>query len=812
MEEIISDFKYGLRLLFKNPAFSTAVVVALALGIGANTAIFSVVRSVLIEPLPYGSPEDLVVVEDVAPGQPVTRVSAANYLDWQRQAQSFQGMAGYRSLDLNLYVEGQPRVVRVGTVSPSFFRVLGVQAAVGSTFEAAEDVPVSPEVVLSHGFWQRTFGADRSMIGGSINLDERQYRVTGVMPADFEFAEKVDLWTRGEHGVPVLPFPYEGDITQLRSASYFEAVARLREGVSREAAESEMESIAAALGEQYPDVNEGHSARVVPLRDKLVGDVQPALMVLTGAVILVLLIACANVSNLLLARAGARSLELSVRASMGASRGRLVRQMVSEGLVMALLGGLVGFLLAAFGVQLLVGLSPDDIPRLDQVRLDGVVIAFTLGVAVLTALLIGVFPAVQSTRWDLQSQLRGGSASLSANASRKRAQDGFLLAQVTITVMLLVGAGLLMRSFLELQRVEPGFEPAESLTTKISLNPQRYAAPEQKVQFFRQVLQEVESLPGVRSAAAAVHLPFSGSAFTFAFDIAGRPPAEPGSEPEAGYRVVTPGYFRTMGIPLQAGRDFGDWSSVEGRREVLINQTLARLHWQDASPLGGQISFGDVVDGEPLTYEVVGVVGDVRHAGLKQPPEPEIYMPYSSDPVPYMSLVVRAGSNAAGLVEPVRRAVLEVDPRQPIYQISSLETALDDSVADLQFTAALLGVFSLTALLLAMVGVYSVMSYTVTQSRREIGIRMAMGANRKDVVTMVVRRALIVALVGVGLGAIGAWLSSRVLASLLYEVGTADPLTFFGTAAIVVGSAVLGSLLPARRASKIAPYRVLREA
>lgn len=802
----MNDLRYCFRTLCGSPAFTTVAVVLLALGIGANTAIFSVVNAVLLRPLPYQDPERLVMVWENfrALGRPTNLVSPANFLDWQAQNGVFEQMAAIQSLSLNLTGQGEPEELQAQMVSGNYFAVLGVQPALGRAFSLEEDQPAGPlVVVLSHRLWQRRFGADRGVIGRSVTLSGAPVTVIGVMGADSlvlpALGQAPEAWQ------PIRLDPardYRAD-----AGRYLAAIARLRPGVSRPQAEADMDAIARRLARQHRDFNKGWGATVVPLQQQYVGEARPALLVLLGAVGLVLLIACANVANLLLARATLRRREMAVRAALGAGRWRLIRQLLLESVSLAALGGALGLLLGWWGARLLVALAPKAIPLLDQVRLDGPVLAFTMGISLLTGVIFGLAPSLAASPANLREELQEGSARAGAGGGSQLLRRALVVLEVALSVILLVGAGLLIRSFLRLQSVDPGFRAANLLTFRLLLPRRQYREPRQWASFFREAVERIGALPGVQSAGAINFLPFSGMVSGAYFVVEGRPAPEPADRPTAAVTVVTPGYFRTMAVPLLRGRVFTPRDTAESRGVLVINQTMAHLFFPAEDAVGKRLA---VQMGNRVPGEIVGVVGDVKHHGFDSPVRPMIFYPFTQLPYQYMVVVVRAASDPRGLAGPVVGAIRSMDPNQAVAQVRPMEEVLSDSVSRARFIMLLLAIFAAVALALAVVGIYGVVSYLVTQRTREIGIRMALGATPRDVLRMVVGHGAILAVAGVAIGLAGSWASTRLMSRLLFGVSAYDPAICGGTAALLTAVSVVAAWIPARRAARVDPMVALR--
>ncbi len=817
MRDFIQELRHALRTLARQPAFTGVALLTLALGIAANTAIFSVVDAVLLSPLPYPQADRLVMVWSSAPGTPRTTVSPANFLDWREQGDVFEGLTSFQSLDLNHSGEGTPERLRGASVSANFFQVLGVPPALGTTFQPLAGSSPHQVVVLSHELWRRRFGGDARIVGRSVRLNEQSYEVIGVMPQGFGLpgigptralpTHAPELWVPAViKDIPQLGPNAAEDRSSWRNSSYLRVLGRLKPGVTLERAASAMSTIAERLAREYPPTNEGSGITLVPLREQLVGNVQPVLWVLLGAVGLVLAIACANVANLVLARATARRQEFAVRMALGAGRGRLVRQLLVESVVLGLGAGALGLLLSLWGLDALLALVPPELPRLGEVHLDGRVLAFTFCVSLGTGVLFGLVPAIHAAAPDLNGVLRqvGGGK---MTAGRDRSRSALVVGEVALAVVLLIGAGLLLRSLWRLQSVEPGFQADHVLTWKVALPTDKYPDGSRQAAFFTQLLERVVALPGVRSAGGVSDLPFGGSDIWTSFLIEGREPPRPGEQQSLGLQVITPGYLRTLGIPLRQGRDVSSTDTEDAQQVVLINEAAARRYWPGVDPVGQRVHLGQE---EEAWRTVVGVVGDVRHQGPAEVIRPEMYLPALQRTFFFMSFVVRVEGEPVALVPAVRSAVAALDPDLPIADVRPMEQMVATVMARPRFVSSLVALFAGLSLLLAGVGLYGVIAYMAQQRTREIGIRMALGARPADVLRLVVGRGMLLSLAGVGLGLLGAWAVTRVMGSLLFEVSATDPLTFGALALLVLGVAMLATWLPARRATRVDPLVALR--
>ncbi|HEX8115778.1 MAG TPA: ABC transporter permease, partial [Pyrinomonadaceae bacterium] len=753
-----------------------------------------------LQPLPYKDADRLVIVweDNTKLGFPNDTPAVANYIDWRDQSTVFEGMAALADLSINLTGAGEPERFDGKRVSANFFSLLGVEPLLGRGFLAEEDAPgANHVVVLSHGLWQRRFGSDKGLVGKSITLNGEGYTVVGVMPPGFKFMnEDVGMW------VPVAFTPQQ---KANRGSHYLQVVARLKPGVTVEGAQAEMSTIATRLQQQYPEQNTDLGASVVPLHEEVVGKIKPALLVLLGAVGFVLLVACANVANLLLARAAARRREVAVRAALGASRWRIVRQLLAESVLLSGLAGALGLLLAVWGVELLVGLDPAGVQRAGEVTLDWRVLAFTLGLSVLTGILFGLAPALQASKADFVESLKEGGRS-GQGLARSRMRSALVVGEVALTLVLLVGAGLLLKSFSRLLAVDPGLDPHNVLTLDVALPPAKYKEPQRIKDFYERLTQEAAALPGVQAAGLVSILPLAGDDSSNFVQIEGRAPLPPGQAMRAGRRNVSADYFRAIGIPVKRGRALAA-SDAEGAQPVLvINESLARSFFPDEDPVGKRVRTGD----KSPWVEIVGVVGDVRHRGLDVDARPEMFFPHTQTPSRRMTLVVRSSGDPAALAAPLRERVRSIDRDQPVGNVKTMEEWVSESVASRRFTAALLGVFAAAAAALAALGLYGVVSYSVAQRTHEIGLRVALGARPRDVLRLVIGQGMTLTLVGTAVGVAAALALTRVITGLLFGVGATDPAVFVAVPLLLLVVALLACYLPARRATKVDPMVALR--
>jgi putative ABC transport system permease protein len=806
MQTLLQDLRYALRLLAKSPGFTLIAILTLALGIGANTAIFSVVNGVLLRPLGFRDPSRLVIVAEKSPFPTIT-TSYQNFVDWRDQSRTFESLEAARGTLITLTGKGEAERLTARMVTAGLFPLLGVDAAAGRTFLAEEDKAGGASVVLiSYGLWQGHFGGAADILGKPINLNSRPYTVVGVLPSGFQILQPAEIY---------FPFyPWAATLPDDRNwHPGIIAIGRMKPGVSRDQSRAEMVGITKRLEEQYPDYNTGTSADVIGLQEQMVQNVRPALLLLLGAVSLVLLIACVNVANLLLARAAARGKEVAIRTAMGAGRARVIRQLLTESVLLSLGGGVLGILLAWASLGPLLKISAGSVPQVLPIELNRWVLVFTFVVSLVTGLVFGLVPALRTAKLDLRETLNEGSRGSTTGPGHHRLRGILVASEIALAALLLVGSGLLLRSFSRLQDVPPGFQADHLLVADIPVTQAAYPQPEQRFQFFDRLVERAKTLPGVRSAGAASFLPVSGGGSIIHFNITGRPPKGPHDYVAAGYRTMTPNYLETLGVPLLRGRLISPADTERSPAVAVINVSMANKYFPNENPLGKRIQLGATPDNTVPTMEIVGVVGDVR-PGLGDEPQTEMYLPYRQAdlvlPVLQLSLVLRTTGDPQLQTSALRSALSEIDPNEPLVNGRTMEDNMAATVAQPRFRTWLIGIFAAVALVLAGVGVYGVMSYTVTQRTSEIGIRVTLGAQPGDVFKIVVGEGLRLALVGVGAGVVAALALTRVMQSFLFGISAYDPITFFGVAVLLTLVAVAASFFPARRATQVDPMIALR--
>lgn len=797
------DVRLGVRTLVHSPIFTVVTVLSLALGIGANTAIFSVVNGLLLRPLPYSEPEQLVDVwhtppQQSFPGLDRFSVSPANYIDWKAQSTTFEQMAVYSYTGLSLSTSNDPLPLIGAAVSSDFFSVLRTNPMQGRTFTPDEEQPGRDQVVvISHALWQRAFGANPNIVGQTLTLNSRGFTVVGIMPAGFQFPREADLW---------VPLAWDEKERQVRSIHDYLVIARLKKTSSLEQAQAEMSTISSRLEQQYPEEDSGWGARVIPLQEDVVGDIRTALLVLFCAVGFVLLIACANVANLMLARGANRQKEMAVRIALGAGRARLVRQLLTESVLLGVSGGLLGLLVAIAGSKMLVRWG--ELPSSADIGIDTWALGFTLLVSFAAGIIIGIVPALQFTKASLSETLKQGSGRTGGSPIKQHTRKALVISEVALSLVLLIGAGLMIRSFWKLQNVDPGFDTHNALTMSVFLTPTRYSEPHQVLAFLDRALEQIRVVPGVVSVGATTTIPLAGGGSTQPFTIEGRPAGTIAEQPMAQTRYITPDYFKAIGIPLRQGRVFSDQDRDHSVPVVIISEAMARRFWPGENPIGKRLT--PSFHAEQGAREIVGIVGDIKTSGLDVDSAAMMYLPYKQSPRPFMSFVVRTASDPASLIQPVSRAIYSIDKEQALTDVQTMDQVLTKSLSNRRFNMTLLLTFAGVALLLAAVGVYGVMNYTVTLRRRELGIRMALGAEAKDVLRLVLRQGLTLTLIGVAAGLISAYALTRLMASLLYGVTATDFLTFGSVSAVLILVGLAASYVPARRATKVNPTIALR--
>lgn len=804
---MLTDLRYALRMLVKSPAFSVIAILTLGLAIGANSAIFSVVSAVLLRPLPYAHSEQLVRVFGSQPQLALAPTSPANFLEWKEQNEVFERIGTYIGQGFNLVGGDKPERVIGQRVSADLFQLLGVQPSLGRAFTNEEDaIGHNQVVILSYEFWQSRFGGDANAVRQTVTLNEKPYTVIGVMPPGFAFPDtRTQVWT------PVAFNPAE---RATRDTNFIDVIARLKPGVSIEQARTHMATLAQRQAERYPQTNTGIGAKVISLHEQTVGDVRPMLIVLLGAVAFVLLIACANVANLLLARAAARQKEMAIRGALGASRSRVVRLLLTESVMLAVLGGAVGLLLAIWSIDLLVSLKPANLPRLAEIGVNRTVFGFTLAISVLTGVVFGLVPALQASKPDVNEGLKESSRGATGGPRRQHVRALLVVSEVALSLVLLVGAGLMIRSFARLLAVDPGFKADHVLTAFVSLPVSKYPKREEQAAFFQKLIERARALPGVSSAGVVTDIPLFGGSST-GFEIDGQPPPAPGQRPLTDYRMISPDYFRAMGMRLVKGRAFNSYDTDGAPGVVIINETMAARFFQNEDPVGKRVG----LSGDPTDWrEIVGVVGDVRNYGVDVPVKPESYVPYLQNAPGYLSgvasamtIAVRSGSDPTALATALLEQVQAIDKDQPVSDIKTMEWYLSASMAQRRFNMLLLGGFASLALVLAAVGIYGVIAYTVTQRTHEMGIRIALGARGGDILKLIFANAMLTTLGGIVIGLGAAFGLTRLLQNLLYQVTATDPFVFGSITLLLLFVAMVATYIPARRAMKVDPITALRE-
>ncbi|MHB8499872.1 MAG: ADOP family duplicated permease [Candidatus Acidiferrales bacterium] len=808
LEQLLEDVRFGLRLLRKNPGFTSIAMLTLALGIGANTAVFSLVYAVLLQPLPYKDPSRLIVLNETTPKVGTVSVSYPNFLDWRAQSHAFSQMAALHGVSFNLAGIAQPENISGDAVSPNFLSMMGIRPFLGRDFDASEEKAGTALVILlSYSLWQSHFGGDPNAVGRMITLDSRGFTIVGVLPASYRGLDKTDV---------MLPIGVWATDNSTNAAERGErgdmsVIGKLAPGVTFGQARAEMEGIAARLAKEYPGSNEQFSVTLQPIREAFVGNMKTAILVLFSAVLFVLLIACANVANLFLVRGAARTKEIALRMALGASSGRIICQMLTESFVLSLLGGLLGVALAIAGNRGMAQLIPADMLSGATVNLNSAVLLFVAGVVVLAAFIFGLTPAMHSTKPDVQSELKEGGRTKSGGAAQNRMRGALAIAEISLALILLVGAGLMMKSLYRLLEVDLGFRPDRVLTMAMDLRTQQYAKDPAVLNFWQQVLDRVRALPGVSSAAVGTVIPLTNDHSRSDITIEGMAAPGPGDYPHPDVHIVSPEYFTTLGISLLRGRSFTDEDNERAPLAGMINAMVAWRFFPNEDPIGRRFMFGHPSATNPPKWcTIVGVVSDTKLYGLANPARLEVYVPYRQKSTDTMGLVVKSGADPAALTSAIREAVHSIDKDQPIFAIATMKKLVNDSVATRRMTLVLLGLFSALALILGSIGIYGVISYSVAQRTHEIGIRMALGAPRRDVFRLIIRQGLKLAGIGITIGIGAAFGLARLMSSLLYGVSATDFETFAGVAMLLVLVALLACYVPARRAMRIDPLEALR--
>ncbi|HET9533654.1 MAG TPA: ABC transporter permease [Blastocatellia bacterium] len=809
MDAFIKDFRYGLRMLAKNPGFTAVAVIALSLGIGANAAIFSCIDGLLLNPFSFDEPERLVAVSETLPQDDfdISSVAPADFLDFRNENTSFEEIAATQYANSNLTGAGEPERIDALRVSPSFFRVFGVEAASGRTLLDEEEQPGRDQVVvLSHKLWQRRFASDPRTLGSTISLDGRPHTVVGIMPADFDYPKPTQLW---------LPLVITDEFKTQRAQQYLQVIARLKLGIAPSEAQAELNTTASRLEQQYPQTNTRRRAEVALLSDKIAGDFTPMfLWTLMGAVGFVLLLACVNVANMQLARASSRYKEMAIRSALGATRPRVMRLLLSESLLLALMSAVLGILLAMWFIDLIQASIPPDITRgitgWDRMTINTRVLGFTLSLAVLTGIVFGFAPALHVSKPDLNETLKEGSRGSTSGAGRHRLRSMLVISEVALALVLLVGAGLMVKGFSRMvEDQKKGFNSENLLTMRTSLTESKYPEMRQRATFYKQVIERIEALAEVKSASVASYLPTGGAWITTNFSIEGRAAPPPGHPLLSSYQVISPGYFQTMQIPLLRGRVFTDSDGMDAPRAAIISESMAARHWPGEDPLGKRIKTGPLESKEEWAT-IIGIVGNVKRFIFDREPQPTMYICYLQAPPRTLTIAARTEGDPMSAAAAVKSQILGVDPDQPVYEIATMEKDIADEVSGVRLSAGLMAILGVIALVLSAVGVYGVMAYSVSQRTHEIGIRMALGARHADVLRMVLWQAMKLAGVGLGLGLPLAFLLSSAMSSLLFGMVSLDFSTFALFTVVLASVALVSSYIPARNATRVDPMIALR--
>lgn len=804
MEQIIQDLRHSFRSLRKSPAFTAAALIVLALGIGANSVIFTIVNAVLLRPLPFNDPERIVYIwgNSLKEGNDHNSVSIPDYEDLKGQSQSFEAISGYAYRAYNLSGQQEPEPVQGAMVGSDFFRVVGVEPELGRTFRPDDDR--QNVVVLGHSLWQRRFNSDAAVLGQLITLSNSPYTVVGVMPAGFTFPRKdVGAWTS-------LAFMYANPATKRRDFRFLKVVGRLKPGVSLAQGRTELNGVAGRLEQQYPQSNTGLGVNVVALNQELLGDIRPRLLMVWAVVGFVLLIACANLANLLMARTAGRAREIAVRTALGASRWRIIQQLLTESLLLSLIGGLLGLGLAVLMLRLLSTSNPGNIPRFETISLDTRWVLFTFVITCVTGVIFGLVPALRASKQELNNTLKEGGRGTAGTLSTRRLQNVVIVSEIALSLVLLVGAGLMLRSFFKLTAVNLGFEPQKVLSMYIAYSKDKYPERAQQDAFLMRLLSGLEELPGVESASLGMSLPPEGLYRRDEFAIPGRDDLDPRHRPAADFLPISSHYFRTLKIPLLRGREFAEADRMDAAKVVIINKTLSDRFFRNEDPIGKYLNLGEDGSNDSL-YQIVGVVGDVKYSGLTDKPVNQMYFPYLQQALGGVLIFLRTSTDPQAMKAAVRKKVFSVDFEQPVRDFQTMDETLSDTLAQQRFNVLLLSIFASLALVLTAVGIYGVIAYSVNQRKQEIGVRMALGAKQKDVLTLVVKLGLKLVGLGVVIGLFASFALTRIVASLLYGVTPTDPITFAVTAALLCGVGLLASVIPATRAMRVNPIVVLRQ-